>query len=90
VDILEMKTYGEINPDETPIVALGCGHFFTMETLDALVGMGEVYMMDKCGEFTGLKDLSIELARSVPVAQTVNAQLGNTLRTDITAWSTEQ
>jgi hypothetical protein len=66
VDILEMKTYGEINPDETPIVALGCGHFFTTETLDGLVGMGEVYMMDRYGEFTGLKDVSVRLAHSVP------------------------
>jgi hypothetical protein len=61
-----MKTYGEINPDETPIVVLGCGHFFTTETLDGLMGMGEVYMMDGYGEFTGLKDVSAELARSIP------------------------
>jgi hypothetical protein len=66
VDLLEMKTYGEIDPDETPIVVLGCGHFFTSETLDGLMGMEEVYMVDANGDFTGLKDISTELARSIP------------------------
>jgi hypothetical protein len=61
-----MKTYGEINPDEAPIVVLGCGHFFTAETLDGLMGMGEVYLVDANGEFTGLKDVSSELSRSIP------------------------
>ena len=58
VDLLEIKTYGEINPDEAPIVVLGYGHLFTAETLDGLMGMGEVYLMDRNGEFTGLKDVS--------------------------------
>ena len=66
VDLLEMKTYGEIDPDEAPIVVLGCGHFFTAETLDGLMGMGEVYLADGNGEFTGLKDVSTELSRSIP------------------------
>ncbi len=61
-----MKTYREINLDETPIVVLGCGHFFTAETLDGHMGMGEVYSIDEWGEFTGLKDVSAELARSIP------------------------
>jgi len=61
-----MKTYKEINPDETPIVVLGCGHFFTAETLDGLMGMEEVYMMDGYDEFTGLKDISTGLARAIP------------------------
>ena len=61
-----MKTYREINPDAEPIVVLGCGHFFTAETLDGLMGMGEVYLMDGNGEFTGLKDVSAELSRSIP------------------------
>jgi len=61
-----MKTYKEIDVNETPIIALGCGHFFTAESLDGLIGMGEIYVMDGCGEFTGLKDVSNELARSIP------------------------
>jgi len=61
-----MKTYREINPDTEPTVVLGCGHFFTAETLDGLMGMGEVYLMDGNGEFTGLKDVSAELSRSIP------------------------
>jgi hypothetical protein len=61
-----MKTYGELNPDEAPIVVLGCGHFFTAETLDGLMGMEDIYIVDGNGEFTGLKDVSAELAQSIP------------------------
>jgi hypothetical protein len=30
------------------------------------MGMGELYMMDGNDDFTGLKDVSTELARSIP------------------------
>lgn len=66
VDMLEFKTYGEIDLDETPIVVLGCGHFFTAETLDGHMQMSEVYKMDVMGEFIGLRDISAELAISIP------------------------
>lgn len=61
-----MKTYGEIDLDETPIIVLGCSHFFTAETLDGLVGMTEVYDQDGYAEFTGVRDVSATLASSVP------------------------
>jgi hypothetical protein len=67
VDLLEMKTYEEIDLNETPIVVLGCGHFFTAETLDGHMGMSEVYTVDGDGEFTGLRDASAVLARSIPL-----------------------
>ena len=66
VDLLEMNTYGEIDLDETPIVVLGCGHFFTTETLDGLVGMTEVYLQDGYGEFTAIQDVSSTLALNTP------------------------
>jgi hypothetical protein len=66
VDFLEMKSYSEINLDETPIVVLGCGHFFTAESLDGHIGMAEVYVQDAYGKFTGLRDLSAVLASSIP------------------------
>jgi hypothetical protein len=66
VDFLEMKSYGEIDVDETPVVVLGCGHFFTAESLDGVLGMSEVYEVDGYGEFTGLKDVSGALAQSIP------------------------
>jgi hypothetical protein len=46
VDLLEMKSYSEIDLNETPIVVLGCGHFFTAESLDGHIGMAEVYVQD--------------------------------------------
>ncbi|KAF2397692.1 NFX1-type zinc finger-containing protein 1 [Trichodelitschia bisporula] len=65
VDILEMKTYGEIDLDETPIVVLGCGHFFTFETLDGLVGMRDVYEVNAHGEYIRILE-SPALADSIP------------------------
>lgn len=38
VDMLEFKEYAEIDLNETPVVALACGHFFTAETLDGTYG----------------------------------------------------
>ena len=67
VDFTEMKTYGEVDLDETPVVVLTCGHFYTGENLDMLVGMGEVYTVDGTGEYDGLKDISAALAKEVPL-----------------------
>lgn len=61
-----MKTYGEIDLDENPIVALACGHFFTAETLDGHLQMSSVYEQDLHGEYVALQDISAELAQAVP------------------------
>lgn len=58
VDLLEMKTYAEIDVDLNPIVVLGCGHFFTAETLDGLVGMDTAYRSNHEGHFIALADFS--------------------------------
>lgn len=65
--MLEFRTYVEIDIDESPIVVLGCGHFFTGETLDGLVGMTDVYTTNQKGEYAGLQQLStIPKATKVP------------------------
>ncbi|KAJ5938042.1 hypothetical protein N7454_004384 [Penicillium verhagenii] len=66
VDLIEWKTYAEINLDETPIIVLGCGHFFTSESVDGMVGLNEVYTRDKDGKFDGLQDFSSSLASTTP------------------------
>lgn len=66
VDLLEMKSYNEIDLAKSPIVVLGCSHFFTVETLDGLMGMANFYVEDIHGRFAGLKDLSGALAGPVP------------------------
>lgn len=67
VDMLEFKEYSEIDVNETPIVVLGCGHFFTGETLDGLVDISEVYSMSNTGELVALRDLSkLASSSSVP------------------------
>ncbi|KAJ5123521.1 hypothetical protein N7448_009618 [Penicillium atrosanguineum] len=66
VDFLEMKPYSKINLDKNPIIVLGCGHFFTSESIDGMVGLDEVYTRDKDGKFGGLRDISASLASAVP------------------------
>jgi hypothetical protein len=61
-----MNTYGEIMLDESPIMVLGCCHFFMAETLDGLVAMLEVYESNTDGEFAGLKGVSAKLTHSIP------------------------
>lgn len=67
VDLLEMKTYAEINVDLAPIVVLGCGHFFTAETLDGLVGMHTAYISNTEGRFTALADIYATLEEKIPL-----------------------
>lgn len=61
-----MKTYAEIDIDETPIVVLGCGHLFTAESLDGLVGLHDVYQTNAMGHCVRLADISWALATKVP------------------------
>lgn len=61
-----MKSYAEIDLSGTPIVVLGCGHFFTAESLDGMMGMDTVYSQDIHGGFTGVQDVSAEMASKVP------------------------
>lgn len=52
--------------DESPIVVLGCGHFFTAETLNGHMQMSEVYDQDLNGEFVRLRDDQGSLAKAIP------------------------
>lgn len=48
VDMLELKEYKDIDLDESPVVALACGHFFTAETLDGTYSSIFHYNSDYC------------------------------------------
>jgi len=63
---LEFKSQNEIDLDETSILLLGCGHCFTADSLDGMVGISQVYDIDVYGDLIGLKNSSPELAQSVP------------------------
>lgn len=65
VDLILFKNYDEIDLDEDPIVVLGCGHFFTAESLDGMIGMSEVYETDNFGNFIKPKEPS-KLAGPIP------------------------
>ncbi|KAK8103629.1 uncharacterized protein PG998_010662 [Apiospora kogelbergensis] len=62
VDLLEFRTYGDIDLNESPVVKLSCGHFFTAESLDGLVNVAAVYTFDAAGRYNGIKDPSEVLA----------------------------
>ena len=71
-DLIMMLPYREIDLNDSPIVVLGCKarHFFTVETLDGIIGMKEVYETDaKTGEYSALKE-NEQLAASVPQCPT--------------------
>ncbi|KAH6960364.1 hypothetical protein DER45DRAFT_602303, partial [Fusarium avenaceum] len=66
IDCLGLRPYSEVKLDKNPILVLGCGHFFTGQALDGLVGLDEVYSQDQDGQFVGLKDISGSLSVNLP------------------------
>lgn len=75
VDILEMKMYSEIDVNENPIIILGCGHFFTMESLDGMIGIDKVYSSDQQGNFICTSHIPEELIEQVPRCPDCNCQI---------------
>ncbi|KHJ35538.1 putative nf-x1 finger and helicase domain protein [Erysiphe necator] len=65
VDLILLRNFDEINLDEDPIIVLSCGHFFTAESLDGIIGMSDVYETDKFGNYIKPKEVS-EFAGSIP------------------------
>ncbi|KAL7925000.1 hypothetical protein ACQKWADRAFT_284759 [Trichoderma austrokoningii] len=49
VDFLEMKEYHEVDLDEEPCIFPDCGHFWTITSMDGLMGMAAHYDMDMDG-----------------------------------------
>jgi len=47
VDYIMMSTYGDINPDKDRIIFLKCGHPMTMESLDNLMQIDQVYVRSR-------------------------------------------
>jgi hypothetical protein len=69
-DLLMMQSYAQVDLNDTPIVVLGCKHFFTAETLDGVIGMKDVYELDPVtGRYVALKEDS-KLAAAVPQCPT--------------------
>ncbi|KAH4209175.1 hypothetical protein HBI81_042970 [Parastagonospora nodorum] len=65
-DMLELKSYSDIELDESPIIALSCSHFFTIETLDGHIDLKEVYEQDpRTGHYIGMRENS-QLAVNIP------------------------
>ncbi|KAL7746976.1 hypothetical protein RI367_007688 [Sorochytrium milnesiophthora] len=43
VDLIMGETYAETDIDEHPVIVLKCGHIFTVETLDGMLGLANYY-----------------------------------------------
>ena len=43
VDLMEFSSYRDLNLDEQPIMVLECKHFFSVETLDGILGLDKYY-----------------------------------------------
>jgi hypothetical protein len=46
VDLISLKAYGDVDLDKTPCLFLGCGHIFTLETLDGQMDMASYYNLE--------------------------------------------
>lgn len=69
-DLILGTQYGDLDLSEAPIVVLGCRHFFTIETLDGMIGLRDVYEIDKLTDrFVALIE-NTELAAAVPQCPT--------------------
>ncbi|KAJ5058920.1 NFX1-type zinc finger-containing protein 1 [Bipolaris maydis] len=65
-DMMMMSSYADIDLNESPIVVLGCGHFFTTETLDGHISLKDLYEVDKkTVRFIGLIENS-EFSAAIP------------------------
>ncbi|CAI5492251.1 unnamed protein product [Closterium sp. Naga37s-1] len=53
VDLVTLETLGEIDPDESPVLVLPCGHAYTVETLDGHLGLNQVYQEAEAGSAGG-------------------------------------
>ncbi|KNE64930.1 hypothetical protein, variant [Allomyces macrogynus ATCC 38327] len=56
VDMIMGETYAEVDLDATPVIKLGCGHLYTVETLDGNLFLEQYYR--KLGsQWVGVKDI---------------------------------
>ncbi|CAG8514866.1 9304_t:CDS:10, partial [Diversispora eburnea] len=56
VDLIMQTTFADVDWTTERMIVLECGHVFTAETLDNL--MGNVYHMDALGNWTGIKPIT--------------------------------
>lgn len=56
-----LTAYSEHDLSDSPCMFLPCGHFFTVETLDGIVGLSTYYETDGSGQPIALKDLPYDL-----------------------------
>lgn len=68
--MIELSPYGSINLDQSPILVLSCGHFFTSESLDGYLELHKAYSVDAHGNYTGFIDPEGRLDEQIPKCPT--------------------
>ncbi|RHZ73529.1 hypothetical protein Glove_230g154 [Diversispora epigaea] len=58
VDLIMQTTFAEVDWTTERMIVLKCGHVFTAETLDNLMGMESVYHMDAMENWIGIKPIT--------------------------------
>ncbi|KAK3935981.1 hypothetical protein QBC46DRAFT_420645 [Diplogelasinospora grovesii] len=81
VDLLEMKTYGEIDLDADPCIFPDCGHILAMTSMDGQMAMSDHYEMDDQGLPVGLRSSSKAFSMDeIKACSTCRAPLRNVSR----------
>ncbi|TKA72810.1 hypothetical protein B0A55_09529 [Friedmanniomyces simplex] len=58
-DLVMFETYGDIDLNEDPCIFTGCGHIFTLSSMDGIMDMAKHYDIDPTiGDISGLKTSS--------------------------------
>ena len=66
VDLIVFATLAEYNVEESgPLIALPCGHVYSMESLDGHVQLGEHYHRDSSGRWGTAQEQGLELKRMI-------------------------
>jgi hypothetical protein len=81
VDLILFQEYKDIDLNETPIIVLECGHFKSIDTLDAMVSLERFFCKDKNGKWIADKfpDIGYELV-ALPVCPDCRKSITNVKR----------
>lgn len=81
VDMILMRTYDEIDPNDDPCIFPDCGHFFTVETLDGQMGIADHYTTSPQGMPDGIKTTSLPFSsQSIKACPNCRGSLRNIAR----------
>lgn len=79
-DLVMREDYADVDVNVDPVIVLGCGHVFTISTLDGHFEISKVYKLDKQGRFVGLQEISAYKAQAPKTCPGCRALITSPLR----------